>query len=42
MLLARLVAGRHTYSEEKSRDAAHRPGWLSRMIAALFGRKRPA
>jgi hypothetical protein len=46
MLLARLVTGRYgnrtTDEEIGSSTANSRPGWVHRLVAAVFGRKSPA
>jgi len=46
MLLARLVTGRYgsrSIDEQMtSSNPSPRPGWLHRIVAAVFGRKSPA
>ena len=47
MLLARLVTGRYgnrTTDEQfaAGQGANSRPGWVSRLVAAVLGRKSPA
>ena len=41
MVLARLVTGRYgtTVSEDQPRSTAQGPGWLKRVLAAIFTRK---